>query len=72
MRSLHHFHGGLKLEGHKSESLARDLRQASLPERLLLPLKQHIGDHNKPLVEVGDRVLKGRMIAASSSLSAAR
>ena len=68
MRSLHHFHGGLKLEGHKSESVAQDLQQASLPERLLLPLKQHIGDYNKPLVEVGDRVLKGQMIAASSSL----
>jgi electron transport complex protein RnfC len=65
---LHRFHGGLRLDGHKSESLARDLRQASLPPRLYLPLKQHIGEHNKPLVRAGDKVLKGQMIAAGSSL----
>jgi len=68
MFKLHHFHGGMHLDGHKDESLTRDLQQASLPERLLLPLKQHIGEYNKPLVEVGNRVLKGHMIAASSSL----
>jgi electron transport complex protein RnfC len=65
---LHHFHGGLRLDGHKSESVTRPLRQSSLPERLILPLRQHIGDYNKPLVEVGTRVLKGDLIAANSSL----
>ena len=58
----------MHLDGHKTESLTRGLQQASLPERLLLPLKQHIGEYNKPLVDVGNRVLKGHMIAASSSL----
>ncbi len=65
---LHRFHGGLRLDGHKAESLTRELRQAGLPERLILPLKQHIGEYNKPLVDVGDRVLKGHLIAANSSL----
>ena len=68
MFKLHQFHGGLHLDGHKTESLTRGLQQASLPERLFLPLKQHIGETNKPLVEVGDRVLKGHLIAASPSL----
>lgn len=67
MRKLYPFHGGLRLDGHKSESLTGDLQQASLPPRLYLPLKQHIGEYNKPLIDVGDRVLKGEMIAASSS-----
>jgi len=67
MHELHRFHGGLKLDAHKSESLVRDLQQASLPARLYLPLKQHIGDYNKPLVAVGDRVLRGQMIAACDS-----
>ena len=67
MRKLHPFHGGMRLEGHKHESVQRGLRQASLPERLYLPLKQHIGEFNKPLVEVGNRVLKGDMIAANAS-----
>ncbi len=67
-RKLHRFHGGLALDGHKAESLSRPLRQASLPPRLYLPLKQHIGDVNQPLVEVGNRVRKGDVIAASASL----
>jgi len=64
---LHRFHGGLRLDGHKSESLSRGLEQATLPPQLILPLRQHIGDYNKPRVEIGDRVLKGQAIAASSS-----
>ncbi|HKJ53058.1 MAG TPA: electron transport complex subunit RsxC [Gammaproteobacteria bacterium] len=64
---LHRFHGGLHLDGHKQESLARGLEQATLPPQLVLPLRQHIGDYNKPLVEVGTRVLKGETIASSSS-----
>ncbi len=65
---LHRFHGGLVLDGHKSESLSAPLRDAGLPARLYLPLRQHIGDVNRPLVEVGNRVRKGEVIAASASL----
>lgn len=68
MRKLHHFHGGLKLDGHKAESTGSGLQQASLPQRLYLPLKQHIGEYNQPLVDIGNRVLKGDMIAANNSL----
>jgi electron transport complex protein RnfC len=68
MLKLHHFHGGLRLDGHKAESLQRGLLQATVPERLFLPLRQHIGDHNKPRVEIGDRVLKGQVIASDSAL----
>ena len=68
MRRLYRFHGGLHLDGHKQESTTRPLRQAGLPPQLILPLRQHIGDYNKPLVEVGDRVRRGDVVAASSSL----
>jgi electron transport complex protein RnfC len=68
MRRLHEFHGGLHLDGHKAESLTRPLRQASLPEQLILPLRQHIGDYNKPAVEVGERVLRGGLLASNDSL----
>ncbi len=68
---LHHFHGGLALDGHKSESLQHDLRQASLPQRLYLPIRQHIGDSNRPVVAVGERVLRGQLIASSSALISA-
>ncbi len=68
---LHRFHGGMHLDDHKTESMSAGLQHASLPERLILPLKQHIGEPNKALVQVGDRVLRGQLIAdCSSSISA--
>lgn len=61
------FHGGMLLDGHKQESLQRGLQQASLPPQLIMPLKQHIGEYNKPVVEVGERVLKGQLLASSAA-----
>ena len=71
MPELHRFHGGLCLEGHKADSLARGLVQAPLPAQLILPLRQHIGEYNKPLVDVGTRVRKGETIAATGALISA-
>ncbi len=64
---LYEFHGGMGLVGHKSESLTQGLKQASLPEQLFLPLKQHIGDTNKPVGGVGEQVLGNQLLAGSSS-----
>ena len=72
IEKLHRIHGGMLLDDHKVESLTRDLQQASLPEQLFLPLKQHIGETNKPLVNPGERVLRGQLIADSSSPISAR
>jgi electron transport complex protein RnfC len=66
-RRLWRFHGGLHLPDNKQPSLQRPLRQARLPERLILPLQQHIGEPAQPLVQVGDPVLKGQKIADSDS-----
>ncbi len=64
---LYEFHGGLHLDAHKSGSLTQGLQQAGLPEQLFLPLKQHIGDTNKPLVRVGERIFRNQLIAGNSS-----
>jgi len=64
-RRLHHFHGGLHLPDNKQLSNGQPVGQAALPERLILPLSQHIGTPAKPLVKTGERVLKGQMIAAA-------
>lgn len=64
---LSRFNGGIHLDDHKSESLTRSVQLAPLPDQLIMPLKQHIGESNKPLVSVGDRVLRGQLIAGSSS-----
>ncbi len=66
-KKLYEMPGGMQLEDYKTESLTQGLQQASLPRQLLLPLKQHIGETNKALVRSGDRVLRGQLIADSSS-----
>ena len=58
-------HGGMKLAPNKTQSLREPLRVAAVPPRLVVPLSQHIGDPAEPLVEVGDKVLKGQTIARS-------
>ena len=57
------FAGGLTLPTHKSVSSEETAPQVPLPERLFLPLQQHIGLPAEPLVEVGERVRKGQPIA---------
>ncbi|MFO7529778.1 MAG: electron transport complex subunit RsxC [Marinobacter sp.] len=63
MTQLWDFSGGIHPAENKQQSTSRPIRTAGLPERLVLPLQQHIGDPAEPLVEVGERVLKGQKIA---------
>ncbi len=62
-RKLWHFPGGLHLPDNKAMSTGRPSGQSAIPQRLIIPLQQHIGAPAKPLVAVGDRVLKGEMLA---------
>lgn len=62
-RKLYRFHGGLHLPENKSQSTGQAVIPSSLPKRLTIPLQQHIGEIAEPLVSVGERVLKGQMIA---------
>ncbi len=62
-RELHTFKGGVHPPEHKTESNSRPIHAAPLPGKLVIPLRQHIGNPAKPVVEVGDRVLKGQMVA---------
>lgn len=61
--SLWQFPGGLLLRGHKKRSTQRPIQKMPLSRLLVLPLQQHIGTAAVPIVEVGDRVLKGQCIA---------
>jgi len=60
---LHEFDGGIHPPENKQQSNSRPIRKASLPAELVLPLHQHIGAPANPVVQVGDRVLKGQPIA---------
>jgi len=61
-RELFKFKGGVHPPEHKAESNSRPIHAAPLPRKLVIPLRQHIGSPAKPVVSVGDRVLKGQMI----------
>ncbi len=72
MRPLYRFNGGVHPPQHKEESSGHPIVPAPLPARLVVPVHQHIGNPAKPLVQPGDRVLKGQLIAqAEGYVSAA-
>jgi len=67
MTSLWEFHGGVRLEEHKTITSEKPIVPANIPPLLilplLLPLLQPIGEPAEPIVKVGDKVLKGQTIA---------
>lgn len=56
-------HGGLRLDGHKSVSSTESIYRVPVPAQLVLPISQHVGDAAQPVVGIGERVLKGQLIA---------
>jgi electron transport complex protein RnfC len=63
MTRLWHFHGGVKPDGHKTLSCEKPIAPANIPPFLVLPFLQHIGESSAPIVQVGDKVLKGQIVA---------
>jgi len=63
IRQLFKFKGGIHPPQHKAISTGQPIQAATLAKELVLPLHQHIGESAQPIVEVGDRVLKGQKIA---------
>ncbi|ROH88525.1 electron transport complex subunit RsxC [Pseudomethylobacillus aquaticus] len=69
---LFKFNGGVHPPQHKQASTTQPIRvlQATLP--LVLPLRQHVGNIPHLRVQVGERVLKGQLLAeAEGGISAA-
>jgi electron transport complex protein RnfC len=62
MFPLFKFKGGVKPETHKAPSVLQPIARAPLPPLLVVPLHQSIGGLPTPLVEAGERVLKGQCI----------
>ncbi len=59
---LFKFHGGVKPDAHKHESASVPIRQAPLPSRLVVPLRQSTRATASCIVEIGQKVLKGQRI----------
>ena len=64
--TIYSFHGGIHPPENKAQSLQLPLGSPKLPNELILPLGQHIGQASRPLVAVGDNVLKGQAIAINN------
>ena len=58
--------GGIHPAERKELSNRTPIQPAPLPKRLVMPLNQHIGAAAEPVVAVGERVLKGQLIAAAT------
>ncbi len=66
MRKIFGFHGGIHPPENKLQSVRSAIADAGIPPELTLPLSQHSGAPSEPLVNAGDHVLKGQMIAAAA------
>lgn len=71
MRKVWDIHGGIHPAENKQQSLQEPIHAAGIPPQLILPLAQHIGAPASPIVNIGDRVLKGQMIAEAKGFVSA-
>ncbi|MGS2718267.1 electron transport complex subunit RsxC [Eionea flava] len=66
------FHGGIYPPENKTQSMQLPIGELPIPPLLRLPLNQHMGAPALPIVNVGDKVLRGQKIAeAAGGFSAA-
>lgn len=58
--------GGIHAQEHKAETSGKEVTtHLPLPKKLYIPVQQHVGKPAEPLVKVGDKVLKGQLLAHS-------
>lgn len=70
--SLFKFKGGVKPQTNKAQSLTHPITQAPIPSYLAVPLHQNVGGTPHPVVDIGEKVLKGQKIGdADGWISAA-
>lgn len=64
---VHRFHGGLRLRHNKKISCLNPVVRPPMPELLIVPLQQHLGEAVLPVIRVGEQVLKGQLIGVCES-----
>ncbi len=65
------FNGGVHPPENKTQSTQLPIAKLSLPDQLVLPLRQHVGNIPKVKVNVGDHVLKGQLLAEAEGMVSA-
>lgn len=58
-------HGGLRLPAEKTASTSAGIRTVPIPDQLVLPIAQHVGEPAHPIVGIGEYVCKGQLVAES-------
>ncbi|MBC7230485.1 MAG: electron transport complex subunit RsxC [Actinobacteria bacterium] len=71
MAELKTFKGGIHPPYNKELASGKAIKRAPVPSRVVIPLQQHIGAPNEPLVKEGDRVEVGQKIGASEAFVSA-
>lgn len=64
------FHGGIHPPARKQQTSQKPIGRLSLPDRLYVPLRQHIGVPGSLLVAVGQHVLKGQALTFADNAMA--
>ncbi|TWX73845.1 electron transport complex subunit RsxC [Colwellia sp. C1TZA3] len=65
--SFWQFHGGIHPPEQKFLTCTKPIASAQIPEQLIIPIRQHIGQAGNLVVKVGDKVLKGQILSACDS-----
>ena len=65
------FKGGIHPPYNKQLASGKAIEQAPVPAEVTIPLNQHIGAPNSPLVSVGDRVSVGQKIGETEAFVSA-
>ncbi len=67
-QQLYKLQGGIKLPHHKNDSLQNGLSRLPIADKVYMSLRINRGNIAKPLVKVGDKVLKGQIIAKPDTI----
>ena len=65
--SVSSFKRGLKLPTRKHATEGKPIELVPVPKQVVIPINQHFGAPNKPLVSVGDKVIRGQKIADAAA-----
>jgi electron transport complex protein RnfC len=71
MRKTWDIHGGIHPPENKTRSLGHAIVEVPLPDLLIVPVNQHIGAPAIPVVNAGEQVLKGQLIAEANGFVSA-
>ncbi|MDR3020838.1 MAG: electron transport complex subunit RsxC [Treponema sp.] len=63
------FKRGLKLPGRKHATTGKPIELVPPQKQVIIPINQHLGAPNKPIVSIGEKVVRGSKIADAASPS---